>query len=753
MKSISKVEQKKLDRRVKRKLKAYAEHLDNRPEAIINDPKKAKRVASALKKNGQSKLADEFVIATSKETTGRMIIEKMDNYVPKDVSNEISEEELVAQTKLNLVKVAIETVQGLNDMVSSRFLYEGARRARTVGRISSFKGPEVLGTGFMISPNLLMTNHHVLEDKLVESDCYVEFDYYYSKDNTRVKSEIFELRPDDFYYSNPEYDYAIVLVDAISDQEVELKKYGWNRLGIGNTEQKISDRLNIIHHPKGGHQQISIRKNYVVDYVGDMENEDIYVDYVTDTDYGSSGSPVYNDEWNIVALHKGNVKIKGEDKVEFLKNLENISKDLASEMRERGVAFNVGIKIQFILDDLRMARVGMSKSQQKLVDQIFESTESSNELVSSNEDIVSDSTVSKQNNQMNNPIAQNIHIHGGNVTLNLAHSITEEKLEGEKIDNKPSREVSLELYKQSLTRQNSIFKALDYVQKARELPYLPSAATIERLKEDYYGNIIAEVDGMNKEELYDNLSEKMQATFQLVSKFPDPLDLDSGVEEEGSTPSSYHKARAHIYTRIDLQPDGSLRGIYSNAVIAPEQLMLVDLINSLKDIDYELPKRYKQSDYLNCEHIVPKTHFDNKEEGYSDLHHLISADGEVNQIRNKNPFANLDQRGDDGRDRLPVYVQSGGWKRDGYFEPARGKGLVARATLYFIVAHPNFISTEVYSPEQIETLIEWSNTEQPTDYEKHRNETIYEVQGNRNPFIDFPDWVNKVDFEKGLRII
>lgn len=37
--------------------------------------------------------------------------------------------------------------------------------------------------------------------------------------------------------------------------------------------------------------------------------------------------------------------------------------------------------------------------------------------------------------------------------------------------------------------------------------------------------------------------------------------------------------------------------------------------------------------------------------------------------------------------------------------------------------------------------IEWSKAEGPTDYEKDRNQTIYEAQGNRNPFIDFQLWV------------
>jgi endonuclease G len=287
MKSISPKEQKALDKRVKSKLNSYVEILDHRPEAILKNPSKAKRLEATLKKKGKSKLAQDFALVTSKDSTEDVIIEQASDYITRKTRGSVSQEEVVSEARLNVARVAVEAVQGLSDMVSSRFLYEGAGKARTVGRISRSAGPEAIGTGFMISPNLMMTNHHVLEDAEEAKGCYIEFDYYYSKDNTRVKSEIFELRPDGFYHSNPEYDYAIVMVDAISDQGKELSNYGWNSLGVGKVETDPADRLNIIQHPRGEHQQISIRKNFVVD----IENEDIYVDYVTDTDYGSSGSP------------------------------------------------------------------------------------------------------------------------------------------------------------------------------------------------------------------------------------------------------------------------------------------------------------------------------------------------------------------------------------------------------------------------------------------------------------------------------
>lgn len=746
MKSISTKQQRDLDTRIKRKFSSYLEDLAEKPRAIINDPEQVMRLKSTLNKNGRNKLAEQVDLATSKVISQKELIEKLKDFAPVDSLEDSSEESISTETKVKVVKTALEAVNGLDDMVSSSFLYEGAIRARTVGRISTYVGPEPIGTGFMISPCLLMTNQHVLENKSEAAECYVEFDYFYSKNNTRIESEIFKIKPELFYMYSKELDYAIVFVERLSDRGTELSNYGWNNLAVSNLEVQNSDRLNIIHHPRGEHQQISIRKNYAID----VEDEDIYIDYVTDTDFGSSGSPVYDDDWNIVALHRANKTIKsGELRREYLQKIEFVSKDLAYEMKAKSITVNSGVRMGVILQDLT-ERIGQSvRSDQVLLEEIFK--HSSMEIDNIKLSNVNESH--RENVIPSNDLGQNINIHGGNVTLNVTYgkndyiSTTSRKLANSESDSN----MSLELYNKSLRSKKSIFVALDYVQASRELPYLLTETETESIKESYYDSIMTNVNNYSKVELFDALSKRMKETFSLVTRFPQSLDLEDYIQEESSTPSSYHKARAHLYTRIDLHPDGILRGIYTDSVIAPEQLLLVDLINSLDQDSYELPKRYRNSDYLNCEHIVPKTYFDRKEEGFSDLHHLITADGAVNKFRNKDTYADLRQQGNNGRDRIPLYIPTGGWKRDGHFEPARGKSLVARATLYFIVAHPMLISKEVYSVEQINTLKEWSAAELPSDYEIHRNQTIFEVQGNRNPFIDYPEWVEKVDFQKGLR--
>ena len=210
--------------------------------------------------------------------------------------------------------------------------------------------------------------------------------------------------------------------------------------------------------------------------------------------------------------------------------------------------------------------------------------------------------------------------------------------------------------------------------------------------------------------------------------------------------------RDSLYTWVDLQENRMLKGVYTLATISPEQLLLKDLIQSLNIEGVELPRRFNNNQFLNCEHIVPKSLFNNDRLGFSDLHHLITAEGATNTFRNNRPYRQFKpNEGIAGPTNLISYIDKGGKVNGGFFEPKNNKALVARATVYFIVCHKQKLPRTVYDTAAVKTLIVWSKSELLNSYELHRNESIFKLQGNRNPFIDFPDWVNKVDFMKGLR--
>ena len=95
--------------------------------------------------------------------------------------------------------------------------------------------------------------------------------------------------------------------------------------------------------------------------------------------------------------------------------------------------------------------------------------------------------------------------------------------------------------------------------------------------------------------------------------------------------------------------------------------------------------------------------------------------------------------------------------RDGRrFEPTAGKGAVARATLYFVMRYPGVVgdvktgSKKEFVKSNVEILLRWAEAEPASRYEKHRNAEIAKVQGNRNPLIDRPEWLRKIEFGNGF---
>jgi endonuclease I len=98
-------------------------------------------------------------------------------------------------------------------------------------------------------------------------------------------------------------------------------------------------------------------------------------------------------------------------------------------------------------------------------------------------------------------------------------------------------------------------------------------------------------------------------------------------------------------------------------------------------------------------------------------------------------------------DYLQVVRESCGKSEGSGFEPWRGKGPAARATLYFMLRYARLGK---YSEETLDLLLGWHEAEPPSEYERHRNAAISERQGNRNPLIDHPEWAAEIGFAEGL---
>lgn len=199
----------------------------------------------------------------------------------------------------------LERIIGQSQLMSSFFLPQGAERTRAVGRIVTQSGAGV-GTGFLISPRLLMTNNHVIEDESRAARCRVEFDYVRSFDGRIADTQVFNLHPAEFFLTSEDHDglnldYTVVAVEAVNVKGEALAARGSIPLNVALGEVTLAELANIIQHPGGDPQQVALRDNKVV------ESLEHFIRYEADTQPGSSGSPVFNDQWQLAALHHSGV--------------------------------------------------------------------------------------------------------------------------------------------------------------------------------------------------------------------------------------------------------------------------------------------------------------------------------------------------------------------------------------------------------------------------------------------------------------
>jgi trypsin-like peptidase len=194
---------------------------------------------------------------------------------------------------------AIERILGRSDFLSVRYFELGVRVARSVGRIHvrTPKGSG-FGTGFLVAPQLVLTNNHVFENASVAGDSRVEFDFQEGADG-KLRSSIFlNFDPATFFVTDKALDFSLV---ALKGDVRNLAKLGFNGLSADEGKVIVGEYVSIIQHPSGERKQVALRENQIVDVL------DNFLHYKTDTSPGSSGSPVFNDQWEIVALHHSGI--------------------------------------------------------------------------------------------------------------------------------------------------------------------------------------------------------------------------------------------------------------------------------------------------------------------------------------------------------------------------------------------------------------------------------------------------------------
>lgn len=209
------------------------------------------------------------------------------------------------------------------------------------------------------------------------------------------------------------------------------------------------------------------------------------------------------------------------------------------------------------------------------------------------------------------------------------------------------------------------------------------------------------------------------------------------------------------YCLTDVRPDGTLRDWYSSA-------------SSYEPGSNMSSGQKEEGMGYNREHLLPQSWFGSKKDPmYSDIVHVVPADAKLNSIRNDNPFGEVTSQ------KAQVGTSKGGYSRWGapadsldtpqgltkVFEPNDEiKGDIARTYFYMITCYEDTLlswpwrnsrtatfvfdeSGTPYEPLQqwvMHMLMRWSESDPIDSVELARNNAVWRVQGNRNPYVDYP---------------
>lgn len=198
-----------------------------------------------------------------------------------------------------------------------------------------------------------------------------------------------------------------------------------------------------------------------------------------------------------------------------------------------------------------------------------------------------------------------------------------------------------------------------------------------------------------------------------------------------------------LYRTTDKRPDGKVWDMYS------------DVTDFVFGTD-QCGTYSSEGDCYNREHSVPKSWFSEQSPMKSDVWHVYPTDGKVNGMRSNNPFGEVGSGASSSKNGFSKW---GKCVTPGYsgtvFEPNdEYKGDFARTYFYFATRYQNrinnwggiFVSSYPHIVQwQLDMLLRWNEMDPVSQKEIDRNEAVYaSKQGNRNPFIDYPELVDLI---------
>lgn len=241
--------------------------------------------------------------------------------------------------------------------------------------------------------------------------------------------------------------------------------------------------------------------------------------------------------------------------------------------------------------------------------------------------------------------------------------------------------------------------------------------------------------------------ELKQALFRILNEYhlrnsnaPDELGCSKSLMEKAQKNGrcyrqeslSYRYARTRLFGELHLEKDNSgdyyVKEVYCNKIITNRDTRIGR---------GQIPNHT----IVNTEHSWPQSKFTgrfSRSMQKGDLHHLFPTNSRANSIRSSYHFSDVRGGSIDGCHSSAVGPAQHGSGQ--YFEPANEiKGNIARAIFYFSIRYQQSIpSTEEAA------LRRWHDQDPVDQEERERNDGIYEIQANRNPFIDYPELVDLI---------
>ncbi|AVO44429.1 DNA/RNA non-specific endonuclease [Phreatobacter cathodiphilus] len=235
-----------------------------------------------------------------------------------------------------------EAVWGTLDFVPVSFFVRGRRAADAVARVA-YRSGRAQGSGFLVAPGLFLTNQHVIKDPAHAETLELQFDYEHDDVGGSRKFCRYALDPARCFAFDDvrRLDYCLIAVGPRIDGDRDIGAFGYKALSDAADKHMLGEVANIIQHPAGRMKEIVLRENRLVN----REDTTQVLHYVADTEPGSSGSPVFNNQWEPIALHHWGGP-----------HLEVQTPDGRLLTRE----INEGIRVSAIVNDLQTRWAGRS---------------------------------------------------------------------------------------------------------------------------------------------------------------------------------------------------------------------------------------------------------------------------------------------------------------------------------------------------------------------------------------------------------